>query len=180
MSAARAGAGSGAPLRAAPPVDAPALLLELLDNLSPFWGERDMASLHQPVWAHQFGSDALVVRDAGVLAGYLLGTAPAGGVAYVNAVATRGSHRGRGVGRTLYETFLATCRARGVTRVEAITGVDNAGSRAFHARLGFHERVVADYAGRGLDRVLFRRDLPPRRGPVGGGQQPSLYPCPGE
>ena len=146
-------------MQAHPPEDGPALLLELLDDLSPFWGERDMAFLHQPVWVHQFGSDALVVRDEGVLAGYLLGAAPPGGVAYVNAVATRGSHRGRGVGRALYEAFLDTCREREVTWVEAITGVENAGSRAFHARLGFDERVVADDAGRGLDRVLFRQGL---------------------
>ena len=80
-------------------------------------------------------------------------------MAYVNVVATRHSHRGRGVGRGMYDAFLATCRKREVTRVEAITGVDNVGSRAFHARLGFDERMVEDYAGRGLDRVLFRHDL---------------------
>ncbi len=166
-------------MRACRPDDSPALLTELLADLSPFWGERDMRWLHQPVWAHQFGRDALVVRDAGVLAGYLLGAAPAGGVAYVNAVATRDSHRGRGVGRLLYEAFLVTCRARGVTRVEAITGVDNVGSRAFHARLGFDEQVVPDYAGPGLDRVLFRLALtdPDQLSTSASG---SPYSCPGE
>ncbi len=161
------------------PDDGPALLAELLADLSPYWGERNMRWLHQPVWVRQLGDGALVVRDGSVLAGYLLGAARAGGVAYVNSVATRDFHRGRGVGRLLYEAFLGTCRERGVTRVEAITGVDNVGSRAFHARLGFDEQVVPDYAGPGLDRVLFRLALadPDQLSSSGAG---SPYSCPGE
>lgn len=146
------------------PGQGPALQAEILAALPEFWGDRDMRSVHQTAWLRQFAGDAVVVRDGEVLLGYLLGVVTADRLAYVQAVATRLPVRGRGVGRLLYETFLDGARSRGVRRVEAVTTLGNTGSIAFHRRLGFTAETVVDYAGPGLDRVLFSLELK-RSGP---------------
>jgi len=146
------------------PEQGQALHAEILASLPEFWGDRDVRNLHQPVWLRQFADDAVVVRDGEVLLGYLLGVVTAGRLAYVQAVATRLPARGRGVGRLLYDTFLDSARAQGARRVEAVTTPANAGSVAFHRRLGFTAEPVADYAGPGHERVLFSLALTPLQG----------------
>jgi len=146
------------PLR---PQDGPSVFKEILENLPSLWGERDMRAQHQPVWLRQFASDAVVVRQEGVLVGYLLGAVSTHGLAYVQLTATRMDWRGRGLGRLLYDAFLIEARRRGAHRVEAITSTTNAGSIAFHQRLGFSAEVVQDYAGPGHCRLLLSRSLLP-------------------
>jgi L-amino acid N-acyltransferase YncA len=148
---------------AGPPAfeDGPSVLEEILDDLPSFWGERDMRVQHQPVWLRQFASDAVIVRQDGVLLGYLLGAVTTHELAYVQLIATRTGQRGHGLGRLLYDTFLSQARSRGARRVEAITATTNTGSVAFHQRLGFSADVVPDYAGPGEARVLFSLSLLP-------------------
>ena len=143
------------------PEDGPSVFKEILKDLPSFWGERDMWAQHQPVWLRQFASDALIVREDGVLLGYLLGAVTTHELAYVHLIATRTDQRGRGLGRLLYDTFLNDARRRGARRVEAITATTNTGSVAFHQRLGFSADVVPDYAGPGQARVLFSLALRP-------------------
>jgi L-amino acid N-acyltransferase YncA len=144
------------------PADGPAVFAEILEDLPAFWGERDMRALHHPVWLRQFAADAVVVLENDRLVGYLLGIVTTHRVAYVHAVATRAGHRGRGVGRLLYETFLDLARQRGADRVEATTTPANAASIAFHRKLGFSVEVHDDYAGPGQARVLFSRSVSSR------------------
>lgn len=146
------------PLR---PEDGPSVFKEILDDLPSFWGERDMRIQHQPVWLRQFASDAVIVREGGILLGYLLGAVTTHELAYVQLIATRLDQRGRGLGRLLYDTFLSDARRRGARRVEAITATTNTGSIAFHQRLGFSADVVPDYAGPGQARILLSRSLLP-------------------
>lgn len=146
------------PLR---PEDGPSVFKEILDDLPSFWGERDMRIQHQPVWLRQFASDAVIVREGGILLGYLLGVVTTHELAYVQLIATRLDQRGRGLGRLLYDTFLSDARRRGARRVEAITATTNTGSIAFHQRLGFSADVVPDYAGPGQARILLSRSLLP-------------------
>lgn len=56
-----------------PADDAPALFVQILEDLPSFWGDRDARQLHHPVWLRQFSPGALVVRDGGRLLSYLLG-----------------------------------------------------------------------------------------------------------
>ena len=141
------------------PEEGPSIFKEILKNLPSFWGEREMRTQHQPVWLRQFASDAVVVREGGVLTGYLLGAVTTHELAYVQLIATRTDQRGRGLGRPLYDTFLSDARRRGARRVDAITATTNTGSVAFHQRLGFSAEVVPDYAGPGQPRVLLRLSL---------------------
>ena len=128
---------------------------EVLAALGEFWGGRDVRHLHHAVWFRQLGAGARAARTAdGRLVGYLLGTRT-DALAYVHAVAVHPDARGRGVARDLYGDVLA-----GGLPVEAITTPGNAGSLAFHARLGFTAERVEDWAGPGEPRVLLRRPLP--------------------
>ena len=100
--------------------------------------------------------------EDGVVQAYLAGVVlPADrGPAYIHLVATRLGQRGRRLARLLYETFMANAVAAGADRVEAVTTPANTGSIAFHRSLGFDVELIADYAGPGQPRNLFRRALP--------------------
>ncbi len=46
----------------------------IIDTLAEYWGERDMRARHHPMFIHEFGDPALVMRDgSGGVAAYLFG-----------------------------------------------------------------------------------------------------------
>jgi HAD superfamily hydrolase (TIGR01450 family) len=109
-------------------------------DLDDFWGDaaERIRHVHYPMFVHEFGDTACVVRDDGRIVAYLFGfwsqTEPAG---YVHLVAVRKSHQGHGIGRRLYERFEALAKERGCSLLRAVTTPGNAGSIEFHRRLGF-------------------------------------------
>ena len=133
---------------------------QVVEVIDQWWGG-PVAPQAQAVFFHELGETALVAVSNGELVGFLLGfiapTAPP--VAYIHIVGVRPDFQRRGLGRRLYEGFWATCRARGVRAVKAITHEANEGSRKFHLALGFVERVDPNYAGRGRTRVILERVL---------------------
>jgi GNAT superfamily N-acetyltransferase len=132
-------------------------VVEVIDR---WWGGPVAQQAH-PVFFYEFGDTALVALAEGELVGFVLGliapTAPP--IGYVHLVGVRPDFQRKGLGHLLYDRFSATCRARGVRRVKALTTEANDGSRQFHRALGFVERIEPDYAGRGRARVVFERDL---------------------
>lgn len=121
------------------------------------------------MFVHEFGDTAWVVREDGRVIAYLFGfwsqTEPTG---YIHLVGVRSSHRGRGIGRWLYEEFEAQARQKGCTKLKAITPPVNTQSIAFHEHLGFaflgapNEHgipLVPDYFGPGEPRVVFEKRL---------------------
>jgi len=128
-----------------------------------FWGERDIAPLHHPMFAHEFGETSVVLRGAdGLILAYLLGFVTIDGrVGYAHLVAVRASQRRQGLARRLYEEFESLARARGARALKAYTRPVNSGSIAFHQAIGMSATEVADYAGPGEARVVFWRELPP-------------------
>lgn len=135
-------------------------LQEILDDHERYWGQRDLRALHLPVLVHEFGRTCLVARGEDGVAGYLLGFVTPTGTGYVHLVATREDARGTGLARRLYAGFADAAQRQGAVRLKAITSVGNAGSIAFHRRLGFDVETVEDYNGPGRPRVVFRRALP--------------------
>jgi GNAT superfamily N-acetyltransferase len=130
-----------------------------MGSLAAFWGERDLRALHHPMFIHEFGEHALVVRaPSGELAAYLLGFV-AGSVGYIHLVGVRDAYRRQGLARLLYAAFEERSRA---TSFKAITTPGNAGSIAFHRALGFEATVVPDYSGPGADRVVLLKGDPAR------------------
>lgn len=137
-------------------------LREILRNYERFWGDRDVPRvLHHPIFIYEFGDTAYVARwPDGEVAGYLLGFVAPTGDGYIHFVAVRDDARGLGLGRRLYETFMAAAAERGAVAIKAITSPGNEASQAFHRRMGFTEQtVVEDYGGVGRTRVVMRRPL---------------------
>jgi GNAT superfamily N-acetyltransferase len=135
-------------------------LAAVVDERRAFWGERDTSLLHHPMLVHEFGETALVARAPdGRLVGYLFGFVTIDGVGYIHLVAVRDGHRHEGIGASLYGHFEQLARARGAVVLKAYTRPVNTGSIAFHGALGFTATEVADYAGPGEARVVFRREL---------------------
>jgi ribosomal protein S18 acetylase RimI-like enzyme len=136
-------------------------LASVLAEHDQFWGERDLRFLHQRVFVQEFGDTCLTARGTGGrIAGYLIGFTTPHRIGYIHGVAVRGAARGTGCGRALYRAFADGAAAQGADRLIAITSVANAGSVAFHRRLGFEVRQVDDYDGPGTPMMVMTRPLP--------------------
>ncbi len=143
--------------------------LDILTDLEDFWGSDRARGVHHPMFVHEFGDTAWVVREDDRVVAYLFGfwsqTEPIG---YIHLVGVRRSHQRRGVGRSLYEQFERHARERGCTGLKALTPIINTDSIAFHRHLGFtlvgepNEDgipLVQDYFGPGMPRVVFEKRL---------------------
>jgi ribosomal protein S18 acetylase RimI-like enzyme len=136
-------------------------LAEVLADHDRYWDGRDVRFLHQRVFVQEFGDTCLTARrEGGRIAGYLLGFTTPHRVGYIHAVAVRDDARGTGCAQALYGAFAAAATAQGADRLKAITTVTNAGSIAFHRRLGFDIRQADDYSGPGIPRIVMTRPLP--------------------
>ena len=143
---------------------------QIITDMADFWDSSNIDNLrmlHNPVFFHEFGNTAFVVKEGEKVIGYLFGlysqTSP---TAYVKFVGVRASYRKRGVGRALYEYFIKTAKKQSCSELKAITSQNNKISIAFHQSLGMellgepNEEgipVIKDYAGPGNDRVVFRK-----------------------
>jgi len=142
---------------------------QIVSELSDFWGHSENRALHHPMFLNEFGDCAYVIRDQERVVAYLFGfIAHTASVGYIHLVAVRSSHRHLGLARRLYDHFTRVAVARGCRQLRAITNPKNAGSIRFHRSVGFDLEgmpnaegipVVVDYAGPGLDRVVFRKML---------------------
>jgi GNAT superfamily N-acetyltransferase len=139
--------------------------LQIIGELHEFWDGRDTRALHHPFLIHEFGNSAFVIHDGSRVIAYLFGflsqTEPVG---YVHTIAVLASARRRRIAQRLFDHFVRFAQEHGCTHVKAITTPTNAGSIAFHKNLGMELlgepnadgiRVVPDYAGRGVPRVVF-------------------------
>ncbi len=136
-------------------------LAGVLAEHSRFWGERDTRYLHLTALVQEFGETCLTARRrVGQIDGYLIGFVTPRRVGYIHAVAVRDTARLGGVAQTLYRAFASAAAARGATTAKAITSVPNAGSVAFHRRLGFEAQRAEDYDGRGKPMMVMTRRLP--------------------
>ncbi len=136
-----------------------------------WWGGRAMARMLPRLFFDHFTDTSFAADRDDVLAGFLVGfVSPSRpGEAYIHFVGVHPGERGQGLGRRLYGTFFDAVRARGCTRVRAVTAPVNTGSVTFHRRMGFTLEpgdaqvggipVAVGYDGPGQDRVCFVKNL---------------------
>jgi L-amino acid N-acyltransferase YncA len=142
---------------------------QIVAQVEDFWGSERTLGLHHPMFIHEFGSSAYVIKDGDCVAAYLFGflsqTEP---TAYVHLVGVRSAYRRRGLARCLYDHFVVFAQTQGCTELKAITTPGNKESLAFHRAWGMELTgkpnregipVIEDYAGPGQDRVVLRRKL---------------------
>ena len=145
---------------------------EILTDHDRFWDSDLTLQLHHPIFLHEFGDTAFVIRKGGQVVAYLFGFfAQTGPLAYVHMVAVRKGHRGQGLARRLYARFVAAARAKGLEQLKATASPLNAASIHFHHSIGMRstgepndEGVVVekDYLKPGSDRVVFLMPLDSR------------------
>lgn len=146
----------------------------LVDQVDEWWGGRKLRQLLPRLWLRHFTGTSWVAEDeSGAIVGFLVGfISPDDPTqAHVHMAGTSPNHRRAGLGRALYERFLADARASGARRVTAVTWPGNRVSVGFHRALGFRpedgpgtQRLYgtpawADYDGDGQDRVVFSLEL---------------------
>jgi ribosomal protein S18 acetylase RimI-like enzyme len=138
----------------------------VIRRLDDWWGGRQMAAMLPKLFFVHFPATTTVAverlpaggeRIVGFLCGFVSQADPL--VAYIHFVGVDPEARGAGLGRSLYTWFFERAASLGCRRVECVTSPINTGSRAFHAAMGFDERLVDDYDGHGEARVLMSRPL---------------------
>jgi GNAT superfamily N-acetyltransferase len=136
-----------------------------------WWGGRHVSHLLPRLFFEHFSTTSFVLVEGDEVLAFLVGfrSQSLPRVAYIHFVGVAPDRRGVGHGRLLYERFFAQAASLGCTEVRCITSPANAGSIAFHRRMGFdlvdaggeHDGIPVspDHAGPGQARVLFRRLL---------------------
>jgi ribosomal protein S18 acetylase RimI-like enzyme len=144
----------------------------LVGVVDEWWGGRRMQPFFQRLWFQHFCGTSWLAelpdgRPAGFLVGFISPDDPT--VGYVKLITTNPNLRQRGLGRELYERFIADVAARGVREVRAITWPGNRVSVRFHTAIGFRPvdgagtqnlygtPAFPDYDAPGEDRVVFVR-----------------------
>jgi len=136
-----------------------------------WWGGRHMADMLPKLFFVHFQPTSFAAEQSGALIAFLAGfisqTYP--DQAYIHFVGIHPEHRQHGLGRQLYERFFAAAREHGCNTVRCVTAPINAGSIAFHTRMGFQVENITgvsnrvpctiNYDGNGQDRVLFIKSL---------------------
>ena len=111
-------------------------IIQVVDD---WWGGRSVAVLLQKLFFVHFRPTSFVVEENGAIQGFLVGfrsqTTPT--QAYIHFMGTHPQHRGKGIGRRLYQHFFEVVSALGCTEVLCITSPVNKGSIAFHRHMGF-------------------------------------------
>jgi GNAT superfamily N-acetyltransferase len=134
-----------------------------------YWDSDLTLQLHHPMFLHEFGDTAFVIRDGDTVAAYLFGFfAQTGPVGYVHLVAVHPDYRGKGLARRLYDHFIDLARDHGCTHIKATAAPTNAKSIRFHTSIGMRMLgeanaggvpVVKGYLKPGVDRVVFQMEI---------------------
>lgn len=146
----------------------------IVEQVDDWWGGRRLHDLLPRLWFQHFtGTSWVAVDKAGEPVAFLVGfvSPDRSAEAYIHMVGVSPNHRRSGLGRALYDRFIADVTSREVRRVCAITWPGNRTSVAFHQAMGFRPAdgpgsqrlygtpAFADYDHHGEDRVVFVRDL---------------------
>jgi ribosomal protein S18 acetylase RimI-like enzyme len=125
------------------------------------WWGRPLRQALTRLFLDHFHDTSFVAEDGDELCGFIVGfLSPARTEeAYVHFVGVEPGRRDGGLGRELYERFFALARQAGRSRIRAVTSPVNEASIAFHRRLGFEAREVADWDGPGSTKVVFELRL---------------------
>jgi ribosomal protein S18 acetylase RimI-like enzyme len=134
-------------------------IIEVVDE---WWG-RPVAAGVPRLFLDHFYTSSLVAETSGELAGFLIGfVSPSRpDEAYIHFAGVRPDLQRAGLGRELYERFIAGAVELDRTVIRAITSPSNHESIEFHRRLGFEVfGPVPDYNRPGLAHVRFELIVP--------------------
>jgi GNAT superfamily N-acetyltransferase len=151
-----------------------------------WWGGLPVRGLLHRLFFEHFNDTCFVLEQDGQLLAFLVGfmSQSRSNVAYIHFVGVRPDQRGRGLGRRLYEHFIAAMQSRGCETLQCITSPVNSGSIEFHRKMGFviepgtgdvaGTPVRLNHSGEGQHRVKFTKTLSP--GTTPSGSTDSMFP----
>jgi GNAT superfamily N-acetyltransferase len=142
---------------------------KILENIADFWGSDRTLSVHHPMFIHEFGNTAYVIKENNKIIAYLFGflsqTSP---TAYVHLVGVHKEHQNKGFGSKMYKHFINHAKQNGCNMLKAITTPTNQLSINFHRKFGMtllgnknHNgvEIIQNYSGPGQDRVVFTMEI---------------------
>ena len=154
-------------IRKAKPADHARIIAALPD----WWGGRDLTPMLPKLFLNHFYDTSFVIESRGRMIGFLIGflSPSIENEAYVHFMGIHPDFRKKGLGKILYERFFEICREQKRTIVRACTSPVNAGSIAFHRKIGFQIEsgddeiggipVTRDYNRPNDHKVLFKRQI---------------------
>jgi ribosomal protein S18 acetylase RimI-like enzyme len=154
-------------IRKAKPSDHANIIAALPD----WWGGRDLTPMLPKLFLNHFYDTSFVIESRGRMIGFLIGflSPSLKKEAYVHFMGIHPDFRKKGLGKILYERFFEICCEQKRTIVRACTSPVNAGSIAFHRKIGFQIEsgddeiggisVTRDYNRPDDHKVLFKRHI---------------------
>lgn len=143
--------------------------LEIVSEITDFWGSDRTLAVHHPMFIHEFGNTAYVIKQDGEVVAYLFGfLSQTSKTGYVHLIGVRQSHQNKGLGKALYLHFRNYLKGLGFNKIKAITTTGNKQSISFHKKIGMTllgdpnedgVPVVKNYSGIGQDRVVFEMEI---------------------
>ena len=142
---------------------------QILENIVGFWGSDRTLCLHHPLFIHEFGNTAYVVKEKDNVIAYLFGfLSQTSSTAYVHLIGVHKSKQNMGIGTKLYNNFISYAKLNDCTKLKAITSPTNVSSINFHKKIGMNLignknsdgiEVIKNYSGNGQDRIIFLIDI---------------------
>jgi ribosomal protein S18 acetylase RimI-like enzyme len=145
-----------------------------------WWDGRPVRGLLPRLFFEHFNDTSFVLERDSQLLAFLVGfksqSRPT--IAYIHFAGVRPDQRGGGLGRRLYQHFIAAMQSRGCETFKCITSPVNSGSIEFHRKMGFDIDpgtgevagipVTLNHSGQGQHRVQFTKTLWPSGTPLSG------------
>ena len=142
---------------------------QILENIVDFWGSDRTLCLHHPLFIHEFGNTAYVIREKGRVIAYLFGfLSQTSSTAYVHLIGVHKTKQNIGIGTKLYNNYISYAKLKGCSKLKAITTPTNVSSINFHKKIGMSLvgnknsdgiEVIKNYSGNGQDRIIFLMDI---------------------
>lgn len=139
---------------------------KVIDVLNDWWGGREMKHLLPRLFFEHFQSTSFIIEENNNnLAAFLIGfvSQTHTNEAYIHFVGVNSKFRNKGLAKELYKLFFTTVQELGCNTVRCITSPENKMSISFHKSMGFSISNGTNYAGLGQDRILFIKDIAPKK-----------------
>lgn len=142
---------------------------QIYTDITDFWGNDRTLHLHHPSLIYEFGNTSFVIREQNTVLAYLFSyLSQTESLIYVHLLGVREAYQKRGLGTALYDHVMQIARACDIKKIKAITTSSNYKSIAFHTKLGMKmlgepnkngSKIIREYSGPGMDRVVFEMEL---------------------
>lgn len=123
-----------------------------------WWNGRQMSDLLPKLFFDHFKNTSFIVEEEGKIIGFLIGflSQSYSNEAYIHFVGIHPEHRGKGIGKQLYNQFFDVIKQNGRNIVRCVTSPVNEASIAYHTKMGFE---IEQWNKTNEDKVLFIKYL---------------------